>query len=184
MDPLTLTWTGIISFLIASIVTYILHLKITKHIGLVLNQLLVIFNDNQGGLKRIELENDKYIKKVELENEKIITKWEYENEKVLKKIDRSIEVKERSQIVAELFTLWMQTAPGPSQRVLLPDEIAKMNHYSYECALWLPRDIFNDLSQTLSHAKGAKHYKEILAEVRNYLNPELGEIDGASIIHW
>ncbi|MCK9421243.1 MAG: hypothetical protein M0Q38_01455 [Bacteroidales bacterium] len=184
MDALTLTWTGISSFLIASGVTYLLHLKITKHIGQELVKLLEIFNQNQAIVKRIEMQNEQALKKVELENDKIVTKFVYENEKVLKKIDHSIEVKEKSQVVAELITLWMQTAPGPSHRDLQPDDFAKMNRYSYECALWLPKDIFHDFSRTLTNAEGHKHYKEILKEIRMYLNPELGEIDGGAIIHW
>ena len=107
-------------------------------VGLLFNKsikLLAIFNQNEETLMRIELQNEKAVKQVELENTKVITKWEYENERLLKKIDRGIEVKERSQIVAELFTLWMQTAPGSSNKALLPDEFAKMNRYSFECAI-------------------------------------------------
>ena len=184
MDTLTLTWTGIISFLIASVITYILHLKITKHIGLELAKLLDIFKENEAVIKRIELQNDQALKKVELENDKTITKFVYENEKVLKKIDRGIEVKEKSQVVADLFTLWMQTAPGPAHRDLSPDEIAKLNRYSLECALWLPREIFIELNKTLTYAEGHKHYKEIIKEIRMYLNPDLGEIEAGAITHW
>ena len=135
MDALTLTWTGITSFLVAIGVTYYLHFKTVKHIGSEMTKLLAIFNQNEETLMRIELQNEKAVKQVELENTKVITKWEYENERPLKKIDRGIEVKERSQIVAELFTLWMQTAPGSSNKALLPDEFAKMNRYSFECAI-------------------------------------------------
>ncbi|HOX77024.1 MAG TPA: hypothetical protein PLW31_03205 [Bacteroidales bacterium] len=184
MDAVTLTWTGITSLLVSSGVTYFLHFKIVKHIGSELTKLMTIFHQNEEVLKKIELQNDKAVKALELQNTKVITKWEYENERLLKKIDRGIEVKERSQVVAELFTLWMQTADGPSHRDLSPDEFAKMNRYSFECALWLPQEIFHELSKTLENAEGHLHYKEILRQIRMYLNPELGDIDAGRIIQW
>jgi len=46
------------------------------------------------------------------------------------------------------------------------------------------RPILNDLSNKLAHVPGSKDTKQILVDVRYYLNPESQEIDWTKIIHW
>jgi hypothetical protein len=184
MDALLLTWSGIISFAISSCVTYFLHIRIVKHLGIETAKLIDIHKKNEEVLKKMDLQIAKSIKDVELKNNKELIKVVCENERLLKRIERNIEIKERSQIVAELFTLWIQTLPGPSQKQLTPDDFAKLNRYSFECSLWLPRDIFHDLSAILTNTDVNEHYKIILKQIRMYLNPDLGEIDENTIIHW
>ena len=102
-----------------------------------------------------------------------------------RQIERDNEIRQKSQIVAELFSLWNQSAPGGlSKKELTPDEFKKLNQLSYECGLWLPPAILNDLSDTLAGKPGAKDRKQILVDVRYNLNPDSPKVDWTKIIHW
>lgn len=108
-----------------------------------------------------------------------------ENQRLLSKLRYEYDLRKKTEIVAELFALWYQTFPNTrSKKGLSPDEFKRLNQLSYECAFWLPQNILIDLSNRLNNQPEAKDLKEILVDVRTYLNPEIGTIDWRKIIHW
>jgi hypothetical protein len=85
----------------------------------------------------------------------------------------------KAQIVAELLALWIETGSG---RPAVPGVHHKLNELSFQCSLWLPKKIYEDLSKKLSHQGNAPDVKQILADVRIHL--ENDKIDPAIIINW
>ena len=88
------------------------------------------------------------------------------------------EKRQKAQIVAELLSLW-QYAGGVERTA---ETRRELNELSYQCSLWLPSNILSDLAATLTHSTGAKHVKEILADVRFHLGND--RIDPGVIVHF
>jgi hypothetical protein len=158
MDTLTLTVSGFISFVITAGAVYILHRMLVGHVGRL--------------AARVE--------DIRLMNQITLQQYAFDAEN-----------RRKIQIVAELFALWRQTAPpGPGvpnrsfNAAFSVDDFSKLQQLSFECALWLPPEIFKHLSDRLANLPTAKDPKEILVEVRNYLNPNLGTITWTDIIHF
>jgi hypothetical protein len=98
---------------------------------------------------------------------------------VLKDLDVSRvenEKRQKAQIVAELLALWIENEqPLEARR-------QKLNELSFQCALWLPADIYKDLSLTLVNSADAKNLKEILVAVRGLLKND--PIEAGTIVNW
>jgi hypothetical protein len=103
---------------------------------------------------------------------------QHENERLLKKLDFEFQLRQKAQIVAELFAKW--AAPGQ----LTDERITELNKLSYECSLWLPQKIMDDLHLRLTNSKEAKQLQEILVDVRQYLNPEIELLNWKTIVFW
>jgi len=88
----------------------------------------------------------------------------------------------KAQIVAEMFSIWHQGRYSTS--TLTPDDFKKLNKLVWECTFWLSDSIILDINHRLQNANGAKDLKEILVDVREYLNPEMGRIDWHNITHF
>jgi hypothetical protein len=111
------------------------------------------------------------------------------NKQVLLKTNYDLENRRKAEMVAELFSLWIQggTGSGPghmSTRKFSPDDFKRLNELSFMCSFWLPQRILDDLNNTLGNVKGAKNIKEIVVDVRKFLNENAGVVDPMSIIHF
>jgi hypothetical protein len=107
---------------------------------------------------------------------KLLVRHVYDALKDLEELKREHENRQKAQIVAELLALWIH-GPGMTE-----DKRKKMNELSFQCALWLPNDIYNDLSKRLTYAPDAKDIREILADVRVHLRNKA--IDPKIIVSW
>jgi hypothetical protein len=103
---------------------------------------------------------------------------QHENEQLLMKLDFEFQHREKAQVIADLFAKW--ASPGN----LTDEKKVELNRLSYECALWLPQSIMDDLHLRLTNAQGAKQLQEILSDVRLFLNPEIGHLDWQKIVFW
>lgn len=92
----------------------------------------------------------------------------------LEKLRRERLIKDKATVVAELLAKW----------TVVPMNIYECNKLSYELSLYLPADLYNKLSQTLSHAQGAPNVKDILILVREHFNEKKDGLKAATIIHW
>jgi hypothetical protein len=158
MDATTITWAGIISLIISTIATIIVHKILAKDLSKVLSDLQFI-------------------------------KHQYET--ALAKNTYDLENRRKTELIAELFVFWQQTGnpaktgmPNKMYREFGPDDWMKLHKLSYEAALWLPKNIFEDLSKRLRNDPGAKDIKEILIDVRNHLDPDLGTVNWKDVIHF
>lgn len=88
----------------------------------------------------------------------------------------------KAAIVAEMFSIWCQ---GPHSKTdLTPQDFQKLNKLIWECTFWLPDNIIADINLRLQNDTNSKDLKEILVEVREYLNPNLEHIDWQKITHF
>ncbi|MEI3790255.1 MULTISPECIES: hypothetical protein [unclassified Chryseobacterium] len=79
--------------------------------------------------------------------------------KRLEKYKNSILVKKKSELIAELLSIWVSQ----------PEDYKRINEITFEIFLWLPKDLASDLSKTLSMDKEAKSMREIISDIRVYL---------------
>lgn len=106
----------------------------------------------------------------------------YMYSRTLQKAKFQDDYRQKASIVAEMFSIWHQ---GPnSTRTLTPDDFAKLNKLVWECTFWLSDDIIQDINNRLQNVQGAKDLKEILVDVRMYLNPKLTRIVWQHITHF
>ncbi|MGV3528659.1 MAG: hypothetical protein ACO1OO_07185 [Flavisolibacter sp.] len=105
----------------------------------------------------------------------------FSQRKLLKDIERfrrEHEKQQRAQIVAELLALWGHTGTTKMSE----DTRKKLNELSFQCSLWLPVEILQDLSLRLTNQHGSKEAKEILSDVRVHLGND--RIDPGLIVHF
>jgi hypothetical protein len=180
-----LTWAAFGAFVISTLITLYVHRKLVKHIFNYQQALAEYQHKNDLIIENFRKEYQTAISKMEMENSRKITKIEYENERLLMKIEREYEVRQKSIVVAELLALWFQTfSTSRSCRELTKDEYKRLNQLSFECGLWLPKSILEDLSDKLAEKEGAKDIKQILVDVRYHLNENSDKVDWKKIIHF
>lgn len=142
----------------------IIHLTIEGH---VINSFLIILSVIIGALFTY-LFNIRINKKQFQQNKQIA---KYSSERI---------VSQKASVIAELFALWARSDVTQHK-----DTKARLNHLSYECMLWLPDDIANDVSNLfLNPSSAKKKAKDILIDVRKYLYDKNTKIKANNIIHW
>src|SRR5689334_8468122 len=87
------------------------------------------------------------------------------------------ERREKAQIVAELLSLWIKKGEMNDE-----EHKRKLTQLSFQCSLWLPKEILKDLGSRLTNDAEAKHIKEILADVRVHLGND--RIEPGIIVNW
>src|SRR6266498_5238831 len=91
--------------------------------------------------------------------------------------DYKEELSRRSRLaeVAEFFTEW---ASPNSDKV-------KLNGYSMRLSLWLPNDLYREVSSCVRYVEGAPTAKEVLIKVRRYiLGDSAGDLKAEEIVHF
>lgn len=74
-----------------------------------------------------------------------------------------IEKRKRAEMVAKLLAHWLS----------LPEQQEELNRLTFECFLWLPDDIAQDLSSLLALEEGDKVcVRSVLNKIRKHLNSE------------
>ncbi len=84
------------------------------------------------------------------------------NQTILQQENYNLNLRLKAEVVAEYFALWIQSAPpvngqpaNHSAKQLNNDEFKRLNELSFQCALWLPQGILNDLNNTIGNAPGS-----------------------------
>lgn len=103
---------------------------------------------------------------------------QHENDRLLTRLNFELQHRQKAQVVAELFAKWA------SPLELTDERKEELNRLSYECSLWLPQEIMVDLHLRLTNNPDAKQLQQILVDVRQFLNPEIGPLDWESIVYW
>jgi hypothetical protein len=83
----------------------------------------------------------------------------HEYEQKLERIREDARIREKSQLIAELFAEWIR----------FPEDQTRLNQLTLEAFLWLPDDIAEDLSGLLSHKRPELEIRELVARVRLHL---------------
>ena len=98
-----------------------------------------------------------------------------------KEIDRLFEMYKSQQAskIAEFLSLWVIAEPKENR-----EDKLKLNQLSYEMSLWLPDDIYNELSKTLQNVPDAKNPKEVLIAIRKIYHGVDDTLRAETIIHW
>ncbi|MFC3032552.1 hypothetical protein ACFOEE_08480 [Pseudoalteromonas fenneropenaei] len=87
-------------------------------------------------------------------------------------IESQREVRLKGEIVAELLAEWIKKNGS--------HDYHQLNRLSFQAYLWLPKELAEDLSNSLAHKQGAKDVRLLLKEIRTYLQ---GEDDGLASWH-
>jgi hypothetical protein len=87
-------------------------------------------------------------------------------------IEAQKEIRLKGEIVAELLAEWIRTDHKLDYH--------QLNKLSFQAYIWLPKQLAEDLSNSLAHVKGSKDVQSLLKEIRVYLQ---GEDDGLASKH-
>lgn len=82
--------------------------------------------------------------------------------------------KVRAELVSELLLEFYKKTPDTD----------KLNKLAFEAALWLPKEIVEDLTKLLARHNPAPDIKDILVKTRKFLLGEDEIIDKNSIVHF
>jgi hypothetical protein len=91
--------------------------------------------------------------------------------------------------IAELYGLWYQSLPTSlSYRELTPNDFEKLNRLQFEISFYLPKEIFGELTDVLSHPENHQAMN-MFSRVRNYVTEniseeELGTIEEIDFAIW
>ena len=91
----------------------------------------------------------------------------HEYDKKMLEVESQKEIRLKGEVVAELLAEWIR-----KNRNL---DYHQLNKLTFQAFLWLPKELAEDLSNSLSHKPGAKDVREILIDIRTHLN---GQNDG------
>ncbi|HHL0960183.1 TPA: hypothetical protein ACQVH3_004964, partial [Serratia marcescens] len=84
------------------------------------------------------------------------------------------EVRLKSALIAELLAVW--NSP--------PYDMARLRQLTYEAFLWLPPELALQLSDILSHQRGAPDPKDFIIQVRRLLLGQSDYLTSEKVIHW
>ncbi|ASK29676.1 hypothetical protein CEY12_05960 [Chryseobacterium sp. T16E-39] len=79
--------------------------------------------------------------------------------KRLERYKNSVLIKKKSELIAELLSIWISQ----------PNDFKRINELTFEIFLWLPKKHALELSKTLSMQEGSKGMREIISDIRVYL---------------
>lgn len=105
-----------------------------------------------------------------LERLKASIKHEYDLKML--EVESQREIRLKGEIVAELLAEWIKKNGKLDYH--------QLNRLSFQAYLWLPKELAEDLSNSLAHKQGSKDVRSLLKEIRTYLQ---GEDDGLASRH-
>jgi len=82
-------------------------------------------------------------------------------------VQRQKEIRLKSEIVSELLAQWIRKNGKLDYH--------ELNKLSFQAFIWLPKDIAEELSNSLAHKPGAQDLRALIKNIRTYLQ---GEDDG------
>ena len=86
-----------------------------------------------------------------------LLKAQFQYEQKLQEINFQNDFRQKASIVAEIFSIWMQSAEkSKSSKELTTEEFTRLNKLCWECALWLPDEILVEMTKRLSNNPEAK----------------------------
>ncbi|MCB4762034.1 MAG: hypothetical protein LGB78_04385 [Sulfurovum sp.] len=101
-----------------------------------------------------------------------IKKLQHEYDKKLSAIQHDREVSLKAELIADLLSEWI------SKDV----DYQRLNDLSFKAFLWLPAEIANDLSASLSHREDAPDVRVLIDKVRKHLLGSADKFESSSII--
>tara|TARA_R110001599_G_C12276626_1_gene662546 strand:- start:6403 stop:6909 length:507 start_codon:yes stop_codon:yes gene_type:complete len=87
-------------------------------------------------------------------------------------IESQKEIRLKGEVVAELLAEWIRRSGKHDYHLL--------NKLSFQAYIWLPKELAEDLSNSLAKNENAKDVRALLKEIRSYLH---GEDDGLASKH-
>ena len=103
---------------------------------------------------------------------RIVSSVKHEYDKKLGDYQRQNEIRTRAELISELMAEWIS-----------PDiDYKRLNQLSFQAFLWLPSELAQDLSNTLSHKPDAPNLRQIIANVRKHLLNVDDSFDPISVI--
>ncbi|MUK51542.1 hypothetical protein [Aliivibrio fischeri] len=100
-----------------------------------------------------------------IERLKASIKYEYDLKKL--DIENQKEIRTKSEVVADLLAEWVRQCEHLDYH--------QLNKLSFQAYLWLPKELAEDLSDSLAHQKGSKDVRTLLKDIRTHLH---GKDDG------
>ncbi|MGR2893543.1 hypothetical protein ABMX90_22325 [Vibrio vulnificus] len=91
----------------------------------------------------------------------------HEYDKKMLEVESQKEIRLKGEVVAELLAQWIRKNGNLDYH--------QLNKLTFQAFLWLPRELAEDLSNSLSHKPGAKDVRQILIDIREHLH---GKSDG------
>ncbi|OHU87030.1 hypothetical protein BET10_19540 [Pseudoalteromonas amylolytica] len=92
-------------------------------------------------------------------------KHEYDLKKL--EVEHQKEIRLKGEIVAELLAEWIRKGGNLDYH--------QLNKLSFQAFVWLPKELAEELSSSLSHQTGAQDVRALIKNIRTYLQ---GEDDG------
>ena len=92
----------------------------------------------------------------------------------LLEIERQKEIRLKGEIVAELLAEWIR-----AERNL---DYHQLNKLSFQAYIWLPKDLAEELSNSLNHNDGAQDVRTLIKNTRTYLQGEDDGIQAKNVI--
>jgi hypothetical protein len=111
-----------------------------------------------------------FFRKWLLERIKASIKHEYDLKML--ELESQKEIRLKGEIVSELLAEWIRKEGKLDYNLL--------NKLSFQAYIWLPKELAEDLSNSLAHQKNAKDIRLLLKEIRTYLQ---GKDDGLESKH-
>jgi len=93
---------------------------------------------------------------------RITSAIQHEYDKKILELETTRDIRLKSEIIAELVSEWI----GKKDEYA---EYKELNRLSFQAFLWLPAELAEELSNTLSHQKSSDDIRTILIKVRKHL---------------
>jgi len=100
-----------------------------------------------------------------IERLKASVKHEYDLKML--EVESQKEIRLKGEIVAELLAAWLRKGPNLDYH--------QLNKLSFQAFVWLPKELAEELSNSLAHKPGASDVRSLITNIRTHLR---GEDDG------
>ena len=96
--------------------------------------------------------------------ERLKASIKYEYDLKLLELERQREIRLKSEIVSELLAQWIRKSDKLDYH--------ELNRLSFQAFIWLPKNLAEKLSSSLSHQHGSQDLRNLIKEIRTYLQEE------------
>jgi hypothetical protein len=107
-----------------------------------------------------------------IERLKASIKHEYDL-KILE-VERQREIRLKGEIVADLLAQWIRKNGTLDYH--------ELNRLSFQAFIWLPKNLAEKLSNSLSHELGSQDLRDLIKEIRTYLQEEDDDFEAKDVI--
>lgn len=93
--------------------------------------------------------------------ERLKASIQHEYDLKMLEIERQKEIRLKGEVVAELLAQWIRKNGALDYR--------ELNRLSFQAFIWLPKGLAEELSNSLAHKPGSQDVRELIKNVRTYL---------------